>query len=173
MSRLDGEVSRQQRMKRWVQTYGDVILRTCYMYLSNLQDAEDAMQDTFLKAWKAMDQFEGRNGAQEKTWLMKIAINVCHDLHRSKWFRYVNQEKALEDLPGRYLLTQPEDRTLFLDILRLPEKLKQAILLYYYQEMTLQEAADVLGVSTSAVHRRLKKAEKLLKTTWTGGDDNA
>ena len=72
MSRLDGEVSRQQRMKRWVQTYGDVILRTCYMYLSNLQDAEDAMQDTFLKAWKAMDQFEGRNGAQEKTWLLLL-----------------------------------------------------------------------------------------------------
>ena len=98
------ETVREQRFIEWMKTYGDIILRTCFVYSFNVHDAEDAAQDTFLKAWKAMEQFEKRNGASEKTWLMKIAINVCRDYRRSKWFRTVDMKKALEDLPVRYLL---------------------------------------------------------------------
>lgn len=163
------ETVREQRFMEWVKTYGDVILRTCFVYLSNVHDAEDAMQDTFLKAWKAMDQFEQRNGANEKTWLIKIAMNVCRDYHRSKWFRKVDLQKALEDLPGRYLQVEDKDITLTMDVMRLPEKLKQVVLLHYYQELTLREVAEVLGVALSTVHRRLKQAEERLKTDIAGG----
>ncbi|MGI6700740.1 MAG: sigma factor [Christensenellales bacterium] len=69
------ETVREQRFIEWMKTYGDIILRTCFVYSFNVHDAEDAAQDTFLKAWKAMEQFEKRNGASEKTWLIKIAIN--------------------------------------------------------------------------------------------------
>jgi RNA polymerase sigma-70 factor (ECF subfamily) len=158
------ETVREQRFMEWMKTYGDVILRTCFVYLSNVHDAEDAAQDTFLKAWKAMEQFEKRNGASEKTWLMKIAINVCRDYRRSKWFRKVDMKKALEDLPGRYLLVEDEDITLTMDVMRLPEKLKQVVLLYYYQELTIREVAEVLGIAPSTVHHRLKQAEARLKT---------
>ena len=167
------ETERTRRFEQWVLRYNAPILRTCFIYLTDKTQAEDAAQDTFLKAWKAMEQFEGQGDTNEKAWLMRIAINVCHDYHRSKWFRHVDLSKALEDLPSRYLLTEPEDRTLLLDILCLPEKLKQAVLLYYYQEMTLREAADILGISTSSMHSRLRKAEKLLKITLTGGEDDA
>ena len=103
--------------------------------MKNVSDAEDASQDTFLKAWRAMDQFEKRHGANEKTWLMRIAINTCHDYYRSKWFRNTNLEKALEDLPQRYLRVEPKDITLTMDVMRLREPLKQVILLYYYQNL--------------------------------------
>ena len=93
------ETVKDRRFMLWVKAYSDAILRTCFVYLSNVQDAEDAMQDTFLKAWKAMDQYEERNGASEKAWLLKIAVNVCHDYHRSKWFRKIDLQKALEELP--------------------------------------------------------------------------
>lgn len=171
-SAVAAETVRQQRFMQWVETYSDAILRTCFVYLSNVQDAEDAMQDTFLKAWKAMEQFEERNSANEKTWLVKIAINVCHDYHRSKWFRKVDLQKALEDLPARYLSVEDPDVSLTMDVMRLPEKLKQVILLHYYQELTLREAADVLGIATSTVHRRLKNAEQHLKIDLTGGNDD-
>jgi len=166
------ETVKEQRFMQWVKAYSDAILRTCFVYLSNVQDAEDAMQDTFLKAWKAMDTFEERNGASEKTWLIKIAINVCHDYHRSKWFRKVDLEKALEDLPARYLSVEDTDVTLTMDVMRLPEKLKQVVLLYYYQELTLREVADVLGVVPSTIHRRLRQAEERLKRDLTGGEDD-
>ena len=167
------ETVREQRFTRWVADYGESILRMCIVYLKNISDAEDAAQDTFLKAWKAMEQFEQRNEASEKTWLMRIAINVCHDYHRSKWFRNTDLSKALEELPARYLRVEAKDVTLTLDVMRLREQLKQVILLYYYQNLTLQEVADVLGISISGVHSRLRKAENQLKANITGGTHDA
>jgi RNA polymerase sigma-70 factor (ECF subfamily) len=146
------------------------VLRTCFVYLSDASLAEDAMQDTFLKAWRGMDTFEGRNGCSEKTWLLRIAINVCHSYARSRWFRHVDLKRTLETLPAAYQTIFPEDRSLFLDILRLPEKYKQMILLYYYQDLTLEECAQALSVSRSAAHQRLKKAQALLRPSLGGRD---
>ena len=160
----------EQRLESWVRTYGDAVLRICFVYLADASQAEDAMQDTFLRAWHAMSRFEGRNGCSEKTWLMRIAMNVCRDYRRSRWFRHMDLSRALDELPAHLTAIFPEDRLLMLDILRLPTKYKQVILLYYYQDMTLEEIAQTLQTSRSTVHHRLKKAEALLKTTLTGGD---
>lgn len=163
------ELTREERLMGWMERYSQAILRTCFVYLGRSQEAEDAMQDTFLKAWKAMDSFDSARGASEKTWLMKIAVNVCHDYHRSRWFRHVDLTRALEDLPSRYLRLEPREETLLLDVMRLPEKQKQVILLYYYQEMTVKEAAEALGVAPSTVYQRLKKAEQTLRINLTEG----
>ena len=160
----------EQRLESWVRTYGDAVLRICFVYLADASQAEDAMQDTFLRAWHAMSRFEGRNGCSEKTWLMRIAMNVCRDYRRSRWFRHMDLRHALDELPAHLTAIFPEERLLMLDILRLPTKYKQVILLYYYQDMTLEEIAQTLQTSRSTVHHRLKKAEALLKTTLTGGD---
>ncbi len=165
-------VNLEERLEQWITLYGEAILRTCYVYLSDRTQAEDAAQDTFLKAWNNMGQFEGRGDCTEKSWLMRIAINTCRDYQRSRWFRYVDRRKALDELPEMLGGTSPEDRSLFLDILRMPEKYKQVILLYYYQEMTLQEVSDALGVSRSTVHHRLQKAQEQLKLTWLGRDED-
>lgn len=163
------EMTREERLMAWMQQHGQAILRTCFVYLGNRQEAEDAMQDTFLKAWRAMDTFDANRGASEKTWLMRIAVNVCHDYHRSRWFRHMDLSRALEDLPARYLWLEPREENLLLDVMRLPEKQKQVILLYYYQEMTMKEVAEALGVATSTVHHRLKKAEQMLRISLTEG----
>jgi RNA polymerase sigma factor (sigma-70 family) len=161
---------REQLLEKWITQYGNAILRTCFVYLSDTAQAEDAMQDTFLKAWNSMNQFERRNEDSEKAWLMRIAINICHDYHRSKWFRHVDRSKVLEALPVHLDSILPQDRSLLLDILQLPEKYKQVILLYYYQEMTLQEVSDVLRISHSTVHLRMQKAQKLLAQALVGRD---
>jgi RNA polymerase sigma-70 factor (ECF subfamily) len=163
------EQTREARLMDWMERYSQAILRTCFVYLGRRQEAEDAMQDTFLKAWKAMDSFDAARGASEKTWLMKIAVNVCHDYHRSRWARFVDMSRSLEDLPGRYLRLEPEEETLLMDVMRLPEKQKQVILLYYYHDMTIKEAAEALGVAPSTVYQRLKKAEQTLRIKLTEG----
>lgn len=160
-------VARRQLLEEWITQYGDAILRTCFIYLSDAAQAEDAMQDTFLKAWKGMAQFESRNGCSEKTWLMHIAINTCRDYRRSRWFRFVDRTQALEEMPESLVSVTPEDQSLFHDIMQLPDKEKQVILLYYYQEMTLQEVADALQMHRSAIYRRLQKAQSLLKRSLT------
>ena len=73
------------RLKEWISRYSDDVLRTCFVLLSDQSLAEDAMQDTFTKAWKNMSQFEGRENASPKTWLMRIAVNTCKDYRRTQW----------------------------------------------------------------------------------------
>ena len=67
-------VPSENRLREWISRYSDDVLRTCFVLLSDRALAEDAMQDTFMKAWKAMSQFEGRENASPKTWLMRIAV---------------------------------------------------------------------------------------------------
>lgn len=157
---MEQQSPNERRLEDWMRTYGTAILRTCIVILSDAREAEDAMQDTF----------EQRNGASVKTWLMRIAINVCRDYQRKRWFRHIDMRHALEDLPQGMMTVLPEDRELMLDILRLPDDLKKPLILYYYQDMNLQETADALGISKSTVHTRLKKAEQALKLSLTGGD---
>ncbi len=167
-SSVDESFEREKLFTRWITEYGEEVQRLCIMYIKNLADAQDAAQDNFLKAWKNMDQYAGRSGSSEKTWLMRIAVNVCHDYYRSRWFRNTDLTLALEDLPERYITAEEKDITLTLEVMRLREPLKQVILLYYYENMTLQEVADALGLSISWVRKRLNKAKKQLKLTLTG-----
>lgn len=157
------QMEREQQLRAWIDEYRTALLKICIMYLSDVQQAEDAVQETFLKAWKAMDKFEGRNGSSEKTWLISIAINTCRSYRRTRWFRHIDTAKSLENLPSRLASIPPEERDLFIDITRLPEKFKSVILLYYYQNMTQQEIADTLGISRSLVAHRLGKALDMLK----------
>lgn len=161
--------SQEERIERWMTQYGNAVLHTCFVCLSDVQLAEDAMQDTFVKAWRAMGKFEDR-GSGEKAWLLRIAMNTCRDYRRGMWFRRVDLPGELEKLPPALIAVTPRERELFLDVLRLPEKYRQVILLHYYQDMTLREIGETLRLSVSAVHHRLKRAEGMLRRGLRGGD---
>jgi len=160
---------REQRLNEWIEAYSDSILRTCFLYLSDRGQAEDAVQDTWIKAWKHMDEYEKNNIANEKAWLLRIAVNTCKDYRRSAWFRHVDRSKALDELPPQLAAVEPEDRSLTLTVMELPDRYKQVILLYFFQGLTMQETADALGASQATVSRRLEKAKELLKGSLTGG----
>ena len=78
---------REEKISSLVRLYEKDLLRTCCVYLRDRDMAQDAVQETFLKAYKALDSF--RSESTEKTWLYSIALNVCRDMRRSAWFRYV------------------------------------------------------------------------------------
>lgn len=152
---------REQTLYRLVDEYQTALLRMCYVYLHDTALAEDAVQETYLKAYKALDTFRGESS--EKTWLMRIAINTCRDMLRSTWFRHLDRRVTPEDLPDTTLQPQAEDLDLTLAVMQLPAKFKEVVLLYYYQDMTTTEIANALGVSQSTVSARLKRARSKLR----------
>ena len=160
---------REQRLNRWIEDYSDSILRTCFLYLADRHQAEDATQDTWIKAWRHMEDYERKSIDSDKAWLLRIAINICKDYRRSAWFRHIDRSKALDELPASLISAEPEDRSLTLMVMNLPDRYKQVILLYYFQGLTMRETADAIGASQPTVQRRLKKAESLLKVELTGG----
>lgn len=137
------------------------LLRTCYLLLNDAGLAEDAVQDTFIKAWRSYDGF--RKEASEKTWLMRIAVNTCRDLRRSRWFIHIDRKVNMDDLPEPSVPFDMPDDTITRAVLSLKLPLRQVIILYYYQGLTAQETAKVLKLSLRAVHYRLEKAKQALK----------
>ncbi len=155
---------REETLSEWLDSYGDLINRTCCLLLGDRALAEDATQETFLRAWKSMAKFRG--DASPRTWLTRIAINTCRNMRRTTWFRRVESVDP-DTLP---LPSRDEDRTLLLTVQALPEKLRQVIILKYYQGMSAAEIGQTLGLSRSAVHHRLQKAlEKLRLSEDEGG----
>lgn len=145
------------------------LLRTCYLYLRDRQLAEDAMQETFLKAYRSLPSFRGDSG--EKTWLMRIAVNTCRDLYRSEWFRHMDRRVIPEELPESGVPFTCREESLIVEVMRLPRRLREATLLYYYHGMDEREIAEALGVSRSAVSDRLSRARRKLKELLEGRDE--
>lgn len=152
---------RDRMLVRMVNRYQGLLLRLCYMDLRDMDLAKDATQDTFLKAYQAWDHFRGE--CSEKTWLIQIAMNTCRDMRRSAWFRHHDRRITPDDLPQA--AQQPEDGDdlgILCDVMNLPPKLKEVVLLYYWQDMNVNEIAHALGVTHSTVSTRLKRAREKL-----------
>ena len=151
---------RDMWLKQAMEQYEQSILRMCFAYLGDRQLAEDALQETFIKAWKGCGSF--RSESQEKTWLMRIAINTCKDVRKSAWFRHIDRSTALDQLPEDSYPFTMQDDTLIRAVMALRPKLREVVLLCWYQELTAEETANALGISRSTVYNRLEKARKTL-----------
>lgn len=148
---------------RLMNEHGNSIIRLCAMYLNDTSLAEDAAQETFLRAYRALDRFRG--DSTPRTWLTRIAINICKDLsHKRK-----RQPVVLDRLPEIEGNDASYDDSIIREVMALPEKYRAVILLRYYQELSLEEAAQVLHITRNAVSQRLLRAKAMLKMrieTW-------
>ncbi len=144
-----------------VEEHQTPLLRLCFLYLHDAQLAEDAVQETFLKALRGWADFRGE--ASRKTWLTRIAIRTCCDMRRTFWFRHMDRRVTPDCLPEPIAPVDENDQSLTLAVMRLPRKLREAVLLYYYQEMPVKEVAAALGISQPSVSDRLRRAREKLK----------
>ena len=174
MSEVRGPDNAQEReaaFERLVEDYQAVLLRTCFLYLKDQALAEDAVQETFVKAYRHMEAFRGE--CSERTWLVKIAINVCRDLKRSAWFRFTDRRVTPDMLPEPAAPCSPQDEELTAAVLRLPVKLRETVLMYYYHGMTVSDMAKTLGISQSSVSGRLQRARGKLRDALEGRESHA
>ena len=143
------------------------IRRMCCVYLRDKQLADDAVQETFLKAYLALDSFRGE--ASDKTWLMRIAVNVCHSMRRTGWIRYIDRRVTLDKLPEPVTEADYALAELTIDVMRLPQKLIDVVLLHDYQGFTTREIGQMLGIPYQTVISRLKSAHTKLRISLEGG----
>ena len=155
----------QDQRKEWLNSlvirWEKPLLRLCFAFLCDTALAEDAVQETFFKAWKGGDRF--RADSSEKTWLTRIAVNTCKDLLKSVWVRNTDRSVTPDLLPEGSVPFDERDDTVTRAVLALPPKLKEVTLLHWYQGMTLDEIVKVLRLPRSTVNYRLKKAKAMLK----------
>ncbi len=161
------DIIHETQFDHLVAAYQTALLRMCYVYLKDRAMAEDAVQETYLKAYKSIANFRGEGS--EKSWLMKIAINTCRDMQRSGWFRHMDRRITPELLVEKLVIPREEDCSLASEIMCLPSKLQEVLLLYFYQGMTIAEVGKILGISKVTVSHRLKQAKERLRSALNGG----
>ena len=158
---------RDEMLRQMIGEHQRALLRMCYLYLHDVQLAEDAVQETFIKAMRALDSFRGE--ASAKTWLTRIAMRTCMDMRRSSWFRREDRRVTPEMLPEKSQEAEAEESALTLAVMNLPRKEREVVLLYYYQDMTMKEIAGTLGVTQPTVTYRLRRARERLRLEMEGG----
>ena len=154
------DTERSQRLTDMMNRYGTDIKRFCLLQLRDAGQAEDAAQDVFIKAWRALSTFRG--DSSEKTWLIRIAANTCRDYQRTGWFRFMDRRITPEDMERGTPFVFPDD-SLSKAIAALPTLLRQTVSLRYFEELSIREMAQVLHVSEATAKRRVRKANTLLK----------
>ena len=157
---------RAPELERLVAQYQGAVLRTCYLYLCDRSQAEDAVQETFLKVYRNLDSFRGESS--EKTWILKIAMRTCYDMNHSGWSRFFNRRVTPEMLPEASVPFTERDDALTQAVMRLPEKLRRVIILYYYQGLSVREIAETLGITQPSVSNRMKRGREKLKAALEG-----
>lgn len=139
--------------------YCDTVYRLAYSYLKNTADAEDVVQDVFVKRMQCSKRF--RDEEHEKAWLLRVTINRAKDLLKSHWVTRRDPEEKIHW--GNSLEMDYEKKEILEQVLTLPEKCKVAVYLHYFEGYTSKEIGRILHCTESAVRMRLKKGRELLK----------
>lgn len=153
----------QRCFQHLVEAYGPYLHQRCMRQLESAADAEDAVQETFVSAYRFLDRFEGRSTL--KTWLTRIADNHCVQIHRRRrGFRDTGREEWREVLEAaqvdRHEVAQEDDANeLVSDLMgRLSPSAREALALRYWGELSFEQMARVLGVGLSASKMRVRRA---------------
>lgn len=149
------------------QAHATQLLRLCFYYLGNRDQAEDVVQDVFVRLISSGTEIER---GSEKAYLLRAAVNRCRDLWRSAWFRHaVLGSPALELTPDpRDITDAAEKAEIMTAINRLKPDYREVILLYYYQGCGIEQTAAILGVPSGTVSSRLTRARQKLKEILEG-----
>ena len=156
---------------RIVEKYEKPVFSLCYRMLGNSEDAEDAAQETFLRAFKNINRFDERRSFS--TWLLSIAAHYCIDQHRRQRYRIVSiEDLPMPDLPDNspgleLRISNTQDRERVQNLLKILNAVDKAIvILYYWNEFSYQEICQSLSLSESAVKSRLHRAKRAMARRW-------
>ncbi len=136
--------------------YKNTLFRIAFTYLKNEEDCEDIIQEVFIKYLYSSPDFESLE--HEKRWLIRVTINKCKNHLDLFW----NRNRVCSDYLERCEMSSDEIDVIS-EIMKLPEKYKSVIYLYYVEGYKITEISEILKVKASAVKMRLKKGRELLR----------
>ena len=149
--------------ERIIRQYSDMIYRIAVHNCRNAADAEDIMQDVFMDLLTKCPCRD--DPAHLKAWLIRVTINKCRSLHRQAWYR---KSVPLEECAE---LAQPEQSSVMEEIWQLPETMRNVIYLYYYEDFTIAEIAEILGKNANTVSSTLQRARRKLREILEEGEN--
>lgn len=151
-----------EEITKAIDQYADMVRRLCFVHLKNYADTEDIFQTVFLSY--AQSQVEFTSEEHEKAWLIRVTINACKDLLKSFFRRHVVSMDQLYHFPAD---TPDEHRYLLEEVLKLPEKYRHVIYLFYYEGYTAVEISDLLNRRVNTIYTWLDRGRNQLRDVLT------
>jgi RNA polymerase sigma-70 factor (ECF subfamily) len=136
----------------------DQMYALAFSILKNPADAEDLVQNTFIKLWQEQKEFDSRDHI--RAWLIRVAVNEGKKHLRSPWRSHVPYEEYAASLN----FPAPEQQEVWQEVMALPRKYRMPIYLHYYEGYTTQEIARLLGIPHATVRTQLRRGRQLLRT---------
>lgn len=156
MSSMQKQNKSDAEIKELVDKYSSLIFRISYCILCNRDDAEDAVQETFLKYFTKAPEFNSEE--HRKAWLIKVSANISKNM---LMLRMRREEINIEDVED--IGISENDYEIFELIMSLPAKYKIVLTLYYVEGYKCREIAEIININEDAVRKRLQKGRELLK----------
>lgn len=154
----------QVSVEQAIEQYGDVVRRLARLNTTSVQDAEDIYQEVFIKLYRNQEHIE--NEEHLKAWLIRVTVNECHSQSRKAYRHHevfmedaAPIEQAVEGFEERFM----EDEV-YQKVEKLPKKYREVVLLYYYEDLSIKEIAELLQISENTVKTRLVRARSKLLT---------
>jgi RNA polymerase sigma-70 factor (ECF subfamily) len=149
--------------ERAVEHYSDMVFRIALNECKNRADAEDVLQNTFLKLLQNKKDFTSEE--HQKRWLIRVAVNECHRIFSSPWHKKM---ELVDDMIETAAFETPEEGQLFTTVQTLPAKYRNVLYLYYYEEYSIREISEILKIKESTLQTRLMRAREQLKEKLEG-----
>lgn len=147
-----------------VRTYADMAYRLAVLNTNNEQEAEDAFQEVFLKLFRHKDSIQSEEHL--KAWLIRVTVNQCRSMATSAWNR---RTVSLEAVAEAAAPQDDEDYSEVYDAVKtLPDKYREVIHLFYYEQLPISRIAQLLGRNEATVKTHLARGRSLLKEKLKG-----
>ena len=143
-----------------VSRHMDRLLRTAIAILGSVAEAEDIVQEAFIKLYQHQPEFA--SPGHETAWLIRVTVNLCKSRLRSHWW---SKSVPLLDI---YPAQSDTEHNLVENVMALPRKYRAAIHLFYYEGYSAKEIAELTTQSEAAVRQQLTRARKMLKDSLKG-----
>ena len=147
---------RPEDFEAFVDRHENRIYRTALSVMGNVPDAEDAVQEVFLRAYERAPEFE--SDEHEKAWLIRVTVNLCISRLRSPW------RKRTTPLLESYPAAETRQNELLEQVFALPPKYRAVIHLFYYEEYSVKDITELTGQRESTVRSLLSRARQKLKS---------
>lgn len=153
----------KEQLESYFKEYYALCYRIAFTQVKAHADAEDIVQEVFVKVLRYHPDFANKD--HEKAWMIRTTINLCKDFNKSKW---KNTTVGMEKVPEQerayfHIPFLEEDETLW-GVLELPEKYKDCLYLFYYEDYSIKEIAELLEKPENTVKTNLRRGREALKT---------
>jgi len=155
---------REEAYRQIVEEYGNRLLRTCYLILRDKEEAEDVVQETFIKVFRKMETFKENSGLY--TWIYTIALNLSRDRLKKKQDMLALEDEFVGNNNVESHVEMSIDREILRkELFRINSLYREVLVLFYFEDLSIREISNLLNEKEGTIKSKLSRGRNILKAS--------